>query len=64
MSFESASTETMPLWPDAGTKYGTGKNLTYTLAAKGEFPGAFKAGDKWLVSKRAFYRHLENPQAA
>lgn len=44
---------TMPLWPMAGKILGLGKSATYDAAIAGEFPGAFKVGGKWLVSRQA-----------
>ena len=49
---------TIPLWPDAGQAYGTGKSLTYELAARGEFPGAIRVGRKYVVATAELRRKL------
>ena len=57
---EARQTATIKLWPDAGRDgLGIGKELTFRLAQRGEFPGAVRLGRKWLVLRAPFQRALE-----
>ena len=38
---------------------GLSKNTTYGAAQKGEIPGCFRIGRKWLVGRAAFDRWIE-----
>jgi hypothetical protein len=51
--------KTMELWPAAGKALGLGKNGTYEAAGRGEIPGAFRIGGRWLVSVAVFEKFLE-----
>jgi excisionase family DNA binding protein len=55
---------TINLWPDAGRQLGLGKNATYEAAERGEIPGVFRIGGRWLVSREAFDRALAQPGGA
>ena len=50
----------MNLWPDAGQQLGLSKNATFEAAHRGEIPGAFRIGKRWLVSRSALERFLES----
>jgi hypothetical protein len=51
--------KTMNLWPDAGRKLGLSKNSAYNAAVRGEIPGCFRIGKRWLVSVDPFERALQ-----
>ena len=55
---------TYNLWPDVGRRLGIGRNAVYDAANKGQIPGAFKIGGRWLVSKAALQRLLNGQEAA
>jgi hypothetical protein len=59
-STDNTGRETMNLWPTAARKLGLGKNGVYEAALRGEIPGAFRIGGRWLVSITAFESFLEN----
>lgn len=48
----------MKLWPTTGKTLGLGKNGTYEAAARGEIPGAFRIGGRWLVAVDSFEEFL------
>jgi len=48
----------VPLWPDAGELIGTGKNLTYRMAAEGKIP-TIRLGKRILVPLAALRRMME-----
>jgi hypothetical protein len=59
MSIPATETKrTIDLWPTAGKMLGLGKNLCYQAAARGEIPGVFQIGHKWLVAREPFERFL------
>jgi hypothetical protein len=58
---KKAERRTMNLWPDAGNALGLGKNATYDAALRGEIPGLFRIGKRWLVSREAFERAMREP---
>jgi excisionase family DNA binding protein len=49
---------TINLWPAAGAQLGLSKNATYEAAERGDIPGAFRIGKRWLVSREAFEKFL------
>ncbi len=53
---------TMPLWPETGEALGLGKNATYEAAQRGDIPGLFRIGNRWLVSKAALEEFLKTGQ--
>jgi hypothetical protein len=57
---EEKGRKTMPLWPEAGQALGLGKNGTYEAAERGEIPGAFRIGGRWLVSVAVFEKFLDS----
>ena len=60
----STERRTINLWPDAGGQLGLSKNSTYEAAERGEVPGAFRIGKRWLVSRETFERFLSGKNVA
>jgi hypothetical protein len=55
---------TANLWPDIGRQLGLSKNAVYEAAHRGEVPGAFRIGSRWLVSIEVFDRALSTGRPA
>lgn len=55
---------TLNLWPDVGRQLGLSKNAVYEAAHKGQVPGAFRIGSRWLVSIEAFEKALQTGRPA
>ena len=62
-SHKHSKRATLDLWPDVGQHLGIGRNAAYEAAKKGQIPGAFKIGGRWLVSKVALERFLDGERA-
>lgn len=52
--------KTQPLWPDTAKALGIGKSLAYEAAARGEIPGCFRLGGRWLVAREVFENAMRN----
>jgi hypothetical protein len=60
---EAIQRRTISLWPEAGRALGLGKNATYTAAMRGDIPGVFRIGSRWLVAREAFDQALRQGPA-
>jgi predicted DNA-binding transcriptional regulator AlpA len=49
---------TINLWPDAARQLGLSKNAIYEAARKGEVPGCFRIGKRYLVARAILGRAL------
>jgi excisionase family DNA binding protein len=60
---DQAARPTMTI-PEVAWALGVSVEHAYRRAKAGELPGAFKFGRRWVVSREAFNRFLENPLPA
>lgn len=58
MSESTNERRTINLWPAAGAQLGLSKNATYEAAERGEIPGVFRIGKRWLVRREVFEKFL------
>ncbi len=48
--------------PEAARELGISKDLAYSLARRGELPGAIQLGRRWVVSLIKLRRELHGPE--